>query len=100
LKQLYEASNLLEANLLKGMLQAEGFEILLSGEALTGGAGELPISVQQVWLWIDENAYTAARARLEQYENGSGVDWLCCHCGEANNSNFELCWHCCQPQAE
>jgi len=42
--KVYNASHLLEAHNLKGMLQAMGIEVSLKGEGLVAGAGELPPS--------------------------------------------------------
>ncbi|TCI04043.1 DUF2007 domain-containing protein [Corallincola luteus] len=100
LMRLYQAANALEANLLKGMLQAEGFDIQLRGENLAGAAGELPLSVQQVDLFIVEKDYQDALRLLSRYEGNSKTEWFCHHCGEKNGSNFELCWQCGQPKSE
>ena len=44
MRNLYEASNAIEANLLKGLLETEGIEVFIRGEYLQGGIGDLPVS--------------------------------------------------------
>lgn len=43
MRRIYEPENLLEAELLIGMLGSEGIEVLLMGRDLLGGIGELPM---------------------------------------------------------
>jgi len=42
MKIVYRAENLIDANLVKGALEAEGVTAFVSGEYLTGAVGELP----------------------------------------------------------
>ncbi|GAA5218349.1 DUF2007 domain-containing protein [Corallincola platygyrae] len=100
MKLLYEAANGIEANLLKGMLATEGIEVTLKGEQLLGAVGELPMSVQQVSLWVDSGWYSAARRLLESYERKQSAQWCCHQCGETNEGSFDLCWQCSQPKPE
>jgi hypothetical protein len=42
MKIVYRAENIIDANLVKGALELEGVTAFVSGEYLTGAAGELP----------------------------------------------------------
>jgi hypothetical protein len=42
MKIVYRAENIIDANLVKGALEIEGITAFVSGEYLTGAAGELP----------------------------------------------------------
>ena len=42
MKIVYRAENIIDANLVKGALEIEGISAFVSGEYLTGAAGELP----------------------------------------------------------
>lgn len=42
MKIVYRAENIIDANLVKGALAAEGIPAFVSGEYLTGAIGELP----------------------------------------------------------
>ena len=43
MQRFYEPENLMEGELLQGMLASEGIEAHLAGRDLLGGRGELPI---------------------------------------------------------
>jgi len=43
MQRIYELENLMEGELLKGMLASEGITAHLVGRDLMGGAGELPV---------------------------------------------------------
>ena len=43
MQRIYEPENLMEGELLQGMLASEGIEAHLVGRDLLGGSGELPI---------------------------------------------------------
>ncbi len=43
MRRIYEPENLLEAEMLIGMLDSEGIDALLVGGDLLGGIGELPL---------------------------------------------------------
>lgn len=66
---IYEASNTIEANILKGLLEQEGIEIFVNGEYLTGGIGDLPVS-GIVTLSVEEDDMAKALRVIEAYEAG------------------------------
>jgi hypothetical protein len=41
---VYEPENLIDAHLVKGVLEQAGLPVYLRGEHLTGGIGELPVT--------------------------------------------------------
>ncbi|MBD3670473.1 MAG: DUF2007 domain-containing protein [Gammaproteobacteria bacterium] len=69
MRNIYEASNNVEANLLKGLLEQEGIEIFVNGEYLSGGIGELPVS-GLVTLSVEEDDVARALKVIEAYEAG------------------------------
>lgn len=44
MRAVYEAENIIDANLVKGLLEAAGIPAYVRGAYLTGGIGELPVS--------------------------------------------------------
>lgn len=44
MQRIYEPRDLLEAEMLRGMLAAEGIEVYMSGRHLIGAVGELPVA--------------------------------------------------------
>jgi hypothetical protein len=51
MQRIYEPENLMEGEMLKGMLASEGIEAHLVGRDLLGGTGELPIFGLLGWRW-------------------------------------------------
>ena len=43
MRVVYEAENVIDAHLVKGMLESEDIPAYVRGEHLTGGIGELPV---------------------------------------------------------
>jgi hypothetical protein len=69
MKHIYEASNTIEANLLKGLLENEGIETFIDGEYLQSGIGELPAS-GIVTLSVEEDDVEQALKIIEAYDAG------------------------------
>jgi hypothetical protein len=69
MRHIYEASHTIEANLLKGLLEAEGIEVFVNGEYLQGGVGDLPVS-GIITLSVEEDDADAALKTIEAYEAG------------------------------
>jgi hypothetical protein len=44
MRVVYEAENIIDAHLVKGVLEQAGLPVYLRGEFLAGGIGELPVS--------------------------------------------------------
>lgn len=65
---LYECDGLIEAHLLKGMLEQCDIDVTLQGESLLGAAGELPAS-GLLQLWVDKTSVEQARALIAEYES-------------------------------
>ncbi|QEY64823.1 DUF2007 domain-containing protein [Metapseudomonas lalkuanensis] len=60
MRRIYEPRDLIEAELLMGMLASEGVEAYLAGGHLLGGIGELPVSGLLGLLVEDEDAERAS----------------------------------------
>jgi hypothetical protein len=70
---VYEAENLIDANLVKGMLENQGIPAFVRGEFLTGAMGELPVS-GLVAVLVPEIHATEASDMLVEWR-GSTPDW-------------------------
>ena len=67
MRVIYEAENLLDAHLVKGLLEQRGIPAFVSGQYLTGAIGELPVA-GLVTVYVadqDEPAASDAVAELE-----------------------------------
>lgn len=57
----YEAENLIDAHLVKGLLAQEGIEAFVRGQYLSGGMGELPAMGLVAVMVADEELAAARR---------------------------------------
>ena len=65
MQRIYEPRDLLEAEMLRGMLKAEGVEVFLTGRHLIGALGELPVAGLLGLMVADEQAEGARRLIAE-----------------------------------
>lgn len=92
--KVYQASDMLDGHLVKGLLEQAGIECQLQGMPLLGAMGELPANVMEIPVLVQADQQYAARAIIEQRPKSSDTSWRCPHCGELNPTTFETCWHC------
>jgi hypothetical protein len=67
--KVYDASNITEAHIVRGMLEANGIAAHVAGYYLQGGVGELAVEGFASVL-VDANDEVAARALIAGYEKG------------------------------
>ena len=72
MRRIYEPQNLMEAELLLGMLASEGIEASLLGRDLVGGTGELP-ALGLLGLAVPDDQARCARALIDEYNAASPV---------------------------
>lgn len=84
MKIVYEAENIIDANLVKNVLEQEGIPVFISGQYLTGAIGELP-PMGLVNVMVPDSEWPRAReiaqrvdAQLSEHRSASdlGVDGL------------------------
>jgi hypothetical protein len=104
MKQLYEAADRIEAQMLKDFLAGRHIETVITGDYLAGGAGELS-ALQFPLLWVVEDRdLEIASMWLQEFLNVressavQKIDWQCGHCGELIEGQFDLCWRCGTPR--
>ncbi|KAF1057027.1 MAG: hypothetical protein GAK34_00026 [Delftia tsuruhatensis] len=66
MQRVYAPADLIEAELLVGMLTSEGIVSHLGGRHLLGGIGELPLQ-GLLQLWVDDTDAARARALIDAY---------------------------------
>ena len=85
-------------------LEAEGIPYLLKNEYARGAMGELPWQDVQLEIWLIDVSWLDKAKRiigtLTAIQQKTMNHWCCQHCGEMNEGNFRLCWHCQQPLNE
>ncbi|MBU6954121.1 DUF2007 domain-containing protein [Hahella sp. CR1] len=73
MRQVYEAANVLEAHMIKGVLEQSGVTGFIDGEFLQGGMGELP-AAGLVRISVNDVDYEQARSILRDWENSQVQD--------------------------
>ena len=96
--KIYKAANLSEAHILEGLLQSKCIEVKFLGESLSVGAGELPMEVLQIDMYVKLRNQKNAKAVIVEYEKNIKKEyiksWICGKCKKINPGNFEICWKC------
>ena len=98
MRLLYHPCHLADAHFVKQLLEHDGMRVIVRGEFLAGGIGELPADVLSVWIVDDQDAERAQAVLRELSRNRrtqqGGVAWICATCGESLESQFTHCWQC------
>ena len=100
MKRLYQAGDLIEAQLFQDFLRDHHIESVVFGGFLSGAAGELPaMQFPEVWL-MEERDFPRGQELLRRFaEQGEAVGgerdaWHCGRCGEEIEPQFDICWKC------
>ncbi len=69
MQRVYDAADIIEASIVKGLLAQYEIDVHIGGYYLQGGVGELPASGTAT-LWVDDADAAAAQRIIEAYERG------------------------------
>jgi len=69
MQRIFDASDLIEANIVNGLLEQQAIEGYVSGFYLQGGVGELP-PAGNTSIWVNDENANRAREIVKEYENG------------------------------
>lgn len=67
--KVYDASNITEAHIVRGMLRAHGIDAHVGGHYLQGGIGELAVE-GFASVMVPEDQVSPARTLIDAYERG------------------------------
>ena len=67
MRVVYEAENIIDAHLVKGMLEQQGIPAFVRGEYLAGGVGDLPV-MGFVAVAVPESRAPEAEAALREFK--------------------------------
>ena len=70
--KVFTAQNSIEANIVKGMLEANGIPAYIPGEYLQGGIGELP-AIDMIFVSVNESDKAKAEKLIHYYETGQDM---------------------------
>lgn len=97
MKKLYTANHLLEAHIVRDLLENAYIPTRLFNEYAQGGMGEIPFThtYPEVWVVRDPD-FERGQEIIAAYERAPQVtdSVLCPQCGEENPGSFQLCWQC------
>ncbi len=98
MKCVYVAADPIEAEIVRGLLQAEHIACEVFGAALWSARGEIAADSYPRVMLRDDRDETLAQEILQIYRRRepADADWGC-PCGERVPGNFALCWSCGQP---
>ena len=94
------------AHLASAMLQGHGVRSAVAGDQIAEALGYLGVAITTVELLVHREDADAADQLLSEWEqqrrrhqqDRRGVEgrmgWLCSHCSEINEQNFDECWSC------
>ncbi|HLQ25720.1 MAG TPA: DUF2007 domain-containing protein [Acidiferrobacterales bacterium] len=69
MQRIYQAENIIDAHLIKGLLEQHGIAAYVGGYYLQGGVGETLVD-GFASVSVDERDIAAAQAIIEDYDNG------------------------------
>ncbi len=93
--EVYQAENLVEANLIEGLMAVNSIKVQFKGASLSGALGEIPYEQTLVRVFVLEIKQQQAKKILLEYtHNKAHCEWNCTRCGEENGPGFEICWAC------
>jgi len=67
MQRIYNAQDIIEGNILKGLLGQCGIAANISGYYLQGGIGELPVS-GTVSIWVEDEDAELGRKIVDEYK--------------------------------
>lgn len=66
MQHIYQAQNIIDASIVRGLLEQGGIEVYMSGYYLQGGVGDLP-AAGTILLWVDDNQVELGRQLIAEY---------------------------------
>lgn len=99
MRQVYQAADPLNAEIIKDFLIGHGIEAQVRGDMLWGGRGDLPAdTTPSVWVAVESHARACELVRQMEQGHATANAWRCSHCGEPLAGQFTHCWNCGQPR--
>lgn len=71
MQQIYQARNIVDALLVKGLLEQAGVTVFVSGYYLHGGIGELPASGMNT-VWVHDEHVSLAEHVIADFQGNTG----------------------------
>ncbi len=105
MKEVYTARDQEDAYMVRDLLFARGFDVLVRGEFLVGFG--LPLKERYPSVWVKQSEdFDRAREVVEEFLRAreeatvNPKTWDCPKCGESLEQQFLQCWQCGAEQPE
>ena len=103
MREVYTARDVVDARLMKQLLESRGMRAVARGEPLS--ILGISITLGRVFpsVWVEETDFERARQIVddfnrslerEQEEDANAEPWKCPQCGEDLEGQFRECWSC------
>jgi hypothetical protein len=99
--KVYGARDSVEAQFVKGLLEAEEIPAIIQGGPLQAVLGEIPVSPELLpTVSVDEKDLDRAMEIIDELNKGGPAatspepSWTCPKCGEVLEGQFSECWNC------
>ena len=94
--RIYFASNLIEAKLLKDLLDEQRIPSQIQNQCAIGAVGELPFTQIYPEIWVKrQQDIDKAKLVIQSFQNtDTSAEVICDKCGEVSPETFEFCWNC------
>ena len=67
MRRIYDAIDIIEANIVRGLIEQQNIEVHVSGFYLQGGIGEIPVT-GNTSLWVNEEDASRAEKIVDEYQ--------------------------------
>lgn len=98
MKRVFSSESLADAGHVRALLEQQGIGCFIKHEQLSGALGEVPFLECMPEVWVYDNTLASrAETIVRELENDTltgGEPWQCRQCGESNESQYAVCWHC------
>lgn len=107
MRHVYTGRDEMDAHFVKGLLEQEGIEAVVTGENLEATWSTLPLSDKSLpGVWVQDGDVDRALVIVKDYAQVDAVNadddvedaprptWKCANCGEAVEEQFSECWNC------
>ena len=107
MKHVYTGRDEMDAHFVRGLLEQQGIQAVVQGEALGTAMSGLPLSNESTpSVWVEEVDAQRAAAIVEEYTSRDKANanpesgderrslWICPNCGEKVEDQFTQCWKC------
>ena len=99
--RIYGARDPIEAEFVRGLLEAEGIDAVVQGNALQTVLGDVPPTPAALpSVWVNEPDVDRATQIVDEMKRGgpAALDpqpaWTCPNCGTVLEGQFTQCWKC------